>query len=87
AIASAFSDTEAYVSGNLLLINSDSEIPFRLLRESAQRDKVRTAIQEVTGKIYKLGPYKKPEKQQKQTDPFEELISNLKENNVNITEE
>ncbi|MGN1129787.1 MAG: DNA polymerase III subunit gamma/tau, partial [Ruminococcus sp.] len=87
AIASAFSDTEAYVSGNLLLINADSEIPFKLLRESAQRDKVRTAIQEVTGKIYKLGPYKKPEKQQKQTDPFEELISNLKENNVNITEE
>lgn len=87
AIASAFSDTEAYVSGNLLLINADSEIPFKLLRESAQRDKVRTAIQEVTGKIYKLGPYKKPEKQKKQTDPFEELISNLKENNVNITEE
>lgn len=87
AIASAFSDTEAYVSGNLLLINADSEIPFKLLRESAQRDKVRTAIQEVTGKIYKLGPYKKPEKQQKKTDPFEELISNLKENNVNITEE
>lgn len=87
AIASAFSDTEAYVSGNYLLINADSEIPFKLLRESSQRDKVRTAIQEVTGKIYKLGPYKKPEKQQKKTDPFEELISNLKENNVNITEE
>ena len=87
AIASAFSGTDAYVSGNLLLINSDSEIPFKLLKESAQRDKVRTAIQEVTGKRYILGPYKKPEKQVKKTDPLEELIGNLKENNVNITEE
>lgn len=86
-IAGAFTNTNAYESGNYLLIEADTDIPFKLLKESSQRANIRTAIQEITGKIYKLGPYKKPEKQEEKIDPLNDLIKNLKENNINITEE
>lgn len=87
AIAAAFSNTNAYESGSYLLIEADSEIPFKLLKEGSQRANVRKAIQEITGKIYKLGPYKKPEKIIKKADPLKELVENLKDSGVNITEE
>lgn len=88
AIAAAFDNTNAYESGNYLLIEADSEIPFRLLKESSQRDKIRTAIQEITGKVYKLGPYKKPQTETKKADPLQDLIQNLKDDgNINFTEE
>ncbi len=86
-IAAAFSNTNAYESGNYLLIDSESEIPFRLLKEGSQRANIRTAIQEITGKVYKLGPYKKPEKEEEKKDPLDDLINSLKENSVNFTEE
>lgn len=87
AIAAAFSNTNAYESNNYLLIESDSEIPFKLLKEGSQRANVRKAIQEITGKVYKLGPYKKTEKTIKKTDHLQEFIKNLKDSDVNITEE
>ena len=86
-IAAAFSNTNAYESGSYLLIDADSEIPFRLLKESSQRANIRTAIQEITGKVYKLGPYKKPEKKEEKKDPLQDLINILKDSEVNFTEE
>lgn len=88
AIAGAFTNTNAYESGNYLLIDASTDIPFQLLKESAQRANVRTAIQEITGRVYKLGPYKRPEAvQQEKSDPLKDLVQNLKENNINVTEE
>lgn len=81
-IAAAFSNTNAFESGNYLLIDSDSEIPFRLLKESSQRANIRTAIQEVTGKVFKLGPYKKPEVKKEKNDPLKDLINDLKESGM-----
>lgn len=86
-IAAAFSNTNAYESGNYILIDSDSEIPFRLLKESAQRDNIRAAIREITGKPYSLGPYRKPEKKEDKKDPLNDLVNKLKESGVNLTEE
>jgi len=86
-IAGAFTNTEAYESGNYLLIDAETDIPFEILKQGAQRENIRKAIQEITGKVYKLGPYKRPEKQEVKTDPLNDLINNLKENNINITEE
>lgn len=83
-IAAAFSDTNAYESGNYLLIDAESDIPFRLLKESSQRANIRTAIQEITGKVYKLGPYKKPEKKEDKKDPLKDLVNDLKESGINI---
>lgn len=88
AISAAFEGTKAYISGNYLLIQSDTDIPFKLLKQSAQRDKIRVAIQELTGKVYKLGPYKKPEETSGgASDPLDQLISNLKDNGIAVTEE
>ena len=47
--AAAFSGTNAYESGNYLLIDADSDIPFRLLKESSQRSNLKKAVQEITG--------------------------------------
>ncbi|MCH5299284.1 MAG: DNA polymerase III subunit gamma/tau [Ruminococcus sp.] len=86
-IAAAFGDTNAYESGNYLLIDAQTEIPFRLMREGSQRENIRKAIQEITGKVYKLGPYKKPEKKTEKTDPLQKLIEDAKASGIKVTEE
>lgn len=87
AIGSAFSNTNAYESGQYLLIDADSEIAFSLLRQSSQRENIRKSILEITGRTYKLGPYKKPEKKEEKNDPLASLISDLKERGVELNEE
>lgn len=71
-IASAFNGSTAYVNGSFVLIDAPNEIAFRLLRESAQRDNMRRAIQQVTGRTYKLGPYKRDTEEQAE-DPLQRL--------------
>lgn len=71
-IASAFNGSTAYVNGSFVLIDAPNEIAFRLLRESAQRDNMRRAIQQVTGRTYKLGPYKRDAEEQAE-DPLQHL--------------
>ncbi|QEY34470.1 DNA polymerase III subunit gamma/tau [Caproiciproducens galactitolivorans] len=70
--ATAFNGSTAYISGSYVLIDAPNEIAFRLLREQTQRDHMRRAIQQVTGKVYNLGPYK-GRKAEKTTDPLAEL--------------
>lgn len=87
AISAAFEGSNAYVSGNYLLIDADQEIAFQLLKKSSQRDNIRKAVSEITGKTYKLGPYKKPEIQEKKDDVLSNFIANLKNSGINVTEE
>lgn len=87
AIAAAFEDTNAYVSGDYLLIETNHEIAFELLKKSAQREEIRKAVQEVTGRVYKLGPYKLPEKKVSRDDVLDNFINKLKASGVNVTEE
>ncbi len=87
-IAMSFTDTNAYESGNYLLIDSKTTLPFELLKVSTQREKIREAILEITGKKFKLGPYKKPEKQEeKKADPLDSFVKNLEDKGINITNE
>lgn len=89
-IAAAFEGTNAYTSGNYLLIEADTEIPFKLLKQSAQRDNIRVAIQEITGKVYSLGPYKKPnvtEKTKDTSNPLNSLLNDFKNNGIEVIEE
>lgn len=72
-IASAFNGSTAYISGAYVLIDAPNEIAFRLLRETAQRDNMRNAIQQITGRTYKLGPYKRPDAKENVSDPLAEL--------------
>lgn len=87
-IAMSFLDTTAYVSGNYLLIDAKTDIPFQLLkRDPEQKDRIRDAVQELTGKRYNLGPYKPPVKKVEKNDPLDEFTENLKEKGIEITEE
>ncbi len=87
AIASSFEGTNAYVSGDYLLIDSKTDIPFKLLQNSSQRENLRQAVQEITGKRYILGPYKKPEEQKNETDPLDSLSKELRAAGVDVIEE
>lgn len=86
-IASAFMGTEAYESGDYLLIDSQTDIPFKLLQNPSQRDNLRKSVLEITGKSYKLGPYKREEKEEVKVDPLAELAGNLRENGIDVVEE
>lgn len=85
-IAASFKDTQAYISGDYLLIDAKSDIPFRLLRQSAQRDKMRVAVKEITGRTYKLGPYKRPEEKKEEKDPLDDFTQKVKSLGIELTE-
>jgi len=87
AIGFAFEDSAAYESGDYLLIETDYEIAFELLKKSDQRDQIRKAVQEITGRVYKLGPYKLPEEKKSKDDVFSNFVSKLKAAGVSVTEE
>lgn len=88
-ISAAFDGTKAYVSGRYILIDSPSDIPFQLLKQSSQREKIREAVLEITGATYSLGPYRPPEKKirEEKEDPMEKLTENFKNLGIEVTEE
>ena len=84
-IASAFNDSVAYINGDYVLIDAPNQMAFELLRKSSQRDKMRVAIKEVTGRIYRLGPYQKMKNDEKENDSLDELYKLATENGINVT--
>ncbi len=83
-IASAFNGSTAYISGPYVLVDAPNEIAFRLLREPAQRENMRRAIQQVTGKTYKLGPYKSQNEQEETNDPLAELAGLAENQGIHV---
>lgn len=59
SVYTAFKGSKAYISGPYVLIDSSKQLAFDLLKKSIQRDKIRDTIKKVTGKLYRLGPYKR----------------------------
>lgn len=82
-ISAAFSGSSAYVSGDYILIDAEKEVAFEMLRKSSQREKMREAIKSVTGRFYKLGPYKKSE--EKSEDPLDKLVQEVKDAGIDVT--
>ena len=88
AIAAAFANSAAYTSGKYLLIDTDNEMAFELLKNNERRQEIRQLILETTGQHYNLGPYKRPSaKQEEKTDPVDKLIESLQGSDVIITQE
>lgn len=87
AIAAAFTGSTAYESGSYLLIDTSNEMAFELLKNGSRREEIRKIIQETTGRVYKLGPYKKVETKKETTDPLEVLKNGLEGTGIEITEE
>lgn len=59
SIAAAFAGSTAYESGNYLLIDTNNELAFDLLRQNGRRTEIKQTLLELTGKNYSLGPYKR----------------------------
>lgn len=74
----------AYTSGNYVLIDAP-EVAFELLRRPAQRDNMRDAIRQVTGRSYNLGPWKKEEQQEAVADPLQTLVQQARDMGVDVT--
>ena len=88
AIAAAFANSSAYTSGKYLLIDTDNEMAFELLKNNERRQEIRQLIFETTGQHYNLGPYKRPSaKQEEKTDPVDKLVESLQGSDVIITQE
>lgn len=86
-IAASFEGTSAYESGGYLLIDTDNDVAFKLLKNSSRREEIRKAILETTGKVYKLGPYKRVEEKKQETSPLDILKKSLEGSGVEITED
>lgn len=88
SIAAAFAGSTAYESGNYLLIDTNNELAFDLLRQNGRRTEIKQTLLELTGKNYSLGPYKRstPKKVEK-TDPLNSLVKSLEGSGVEITQE
>lgn len=88
SIAAAFAGSSAYESGNYLLIDTNNELAFDLLRQNGRRAEIKQTLLELTGKNYSLGPYKRstPKKVEK-TDPLNSLVQSLEGSGVEITQE
>lgn len=88
SIAAAFAGSTAYESGNYLLIDTNNELAFDLLRQNGRRTEIKQTLLELTGKNYSLGPFKRstPKKVEK-TDPLNSLVQSLEGSGVEITQE
>ena len=84
AISAAFTGSSAYVNGDYVLIGA-KEMAFELLRKSSQRDKMREAIQQVTGRVYKLGPYRAKKQEEAEVDPLLKLAGEAEEAGIPVT--
>ena len=86
AIATAFTGTNAFVSGDYVLIDAPSDsMAFELLRKSSQREQMREAIRQATGKVYKLGPYRKKEDTHPvNSDPLKQLAEQAEQAGIDV---
>lgn len=80
ALYGALCGSSAYESGDILLIDCKNPMFLTLIRDNEySRKSIRQAVAEVTGRKFRLGPYK-PEQHQveaSQPDPLEDFLNNL----------
>lgn len=86
SIAATFFGSTAYESGSYLLIDTPNSMAFDLLKNSNRRQEIRAIVQDITGKVYKLGPYRPPVPQQEQQDPLDRFKAALKDSGVTVEE-
>lgn len=84
ALFSAFTNSTAYLSSDFVLIDTQNDFAFTLLRESAKRDEMRFAIQQVTGRRYKLGPFRDTNTPKIKNDPLDEFENFIKKSGIEL---
>ncbi len=86
SVAMAFAGSAAYVNGEYMLIDAP-ELAFELLKRPEQRDRMREAIRQVTGRVYRLGPYRRRAKEDAQeggADPWPSWNAVRREQGVDL---
>ncbi len=84
SVCAAFNGSTAYVSGNYILIDAPNKIAFQLLRRQEQRDNIRQAIRQVTGRSYCLGPYQKQSAKPQSEDPLAQLAKAAEQEGIKV---
>lgn len=83
-VASGFSGSTAYISGDLVLVDSKTSICFDILRSNDKlRAHIRDVIKNITGKPYRLGRYSYPDEVQ-EDDALTQLVNELKSSGVPV---
>ncbi len=79
-------DSNAYKSGNYILIDSKNSLAFELLRNNSEyRIAIKNIIKNITGRQYSLGPYKPENKEKTKDDPLEALVDKARKNGIDVT--
>lgn len=80
ALFSVINGSKAYISGDYFLIDPANSSLKQFVKVPTHAKTIRTVLQEVTGKWYKLGILKKPQAETAKRDPLEDLIFKAKGN-------
>lgn len=81
----ALSNSQAYENENYILIDSDNDLAFELLRKSEHRSTVKKIIKDITGKQYNLGPYQKQKQSKNEpSDPLSDLMKNATQSGIDV---
>ncbi len=92
ALVGALSGSNAYLSGDFVLIDFKSPLFSKIIREdSFAKETLRGAISQVLGRSYRLGPYKPPICQEPvsnmvQNNPVEELLKKARDSGIEVIE-
>lgn len=88
SLAAYMEGSRAFIDGQYCLIDAPNSMAFEMLRNiPAQKTKMRDAIRSVTGKTYKLGPYKgSAVKKVPAEDPLEQLAAAARQMDIPLTE-
>ena len=86
-LAASLHGSRAYVQGDFLLIDSENDQFFSLMRSEDPifRTQIKNAVNAIVGRTFRLGPYKRPIAQE--TDPLQNIINKLKSLEVPGSEE
>lgn len=86
-LAAFLKGSRAFVDGEYCLIDAPNGLAFEMLRNSPeQKNRMRDALRSVTGRTFRLGPYKAPAHEEADDDPLEKLTEMAKKLDIPVTE-
>lgn len=87
-LAAFLGNSHAYIDGEYCLIDAPNSMAFEMLRNSPeQKNRMRDAIRSVTGRVYRLGPYKGTASSSATVaDPLEQLAAAARQMDIPLTE-
>ncbi|MCC8023359.1 MAG: DNA polymerase III subunit gamma/tau [Clostridiales bacterium] len=77
--------SKAFVRGDSLLIDSPNPIIRDFIRIAIHHKAIKDALAEVTGQVYRIGIYKRPEQPAAKKDTLEDLLNRAKENGIEVS--